>query len=89
MNRLFMLGIAALAVASVAIAEDIPWTYDTSKRVAETVSSEQATVQLFDTRFVSSRTLDIVDIDSRFYAWGVSAPGGLDSTPKGVMIIIR
>lgn len=89
MNRLFMLGIAALAVASVAIAEDIPWTYDTSKRVAETVSSEQATVALFDSRFSSLRALDIDDLDSRFCDWGVSAPGGLDSTPKGVMIIIR
>lgn len=89
MKRLCLIGLVALAFACVALAEDIPWTYDTSKRVPETVSSGQATMAPFDSRCTGQGASAADAFDSRFGDWGESEPCGLDSTPAGVVIIVR
>ena len=89
MKRFCLIGLAALAIAGVAVAEDIPWTYDTSKRVPETVSSGQTTMTPFDSRCTGQGASAADAFDSRWSDWGESEPRGLDSTPAGAIIIIR
>ena len=89
MKRFCLIGLTALAIAGVAVAEDIPWTYDTSKRVPETVSSGQATLAPFDSRCTGQGASAADAFDSRWSDWGESEPRGLDSTPAGAIIIVR
>ena len=68
----FGMAFAALAVSAFADADD--WVYDTSARPLETVSAGEA---VFSGVF-----------DSRWRDCEESEPGGLDMTPRGIMLIV-
>ena len=85
-----MIGLLTLVVAGVAVAEEIPWTYDDSRRVPETVSTGQATLTGFDSRCTSSQASPEDSLDSRFCDRGESETTGLVSTPPtGMAIVVR
>ena len=89
MKSIRITGLLALVVAGVAMAEEIPWTYDDSRRVPETVSTGQATLACFDSRCMSSQASPEDSLDSRFCDQGESESTGLDSTPAGIILIVR
>ena len=92
MNRrkIALAGALSLALSLLAFAEGIPeWKWDESQHPADVKDAEPSAataiaVATFDVQGSSSRAFDSV-----FSDWGASVEIGLDSLPRGMLLIVR
>ena len=91
MNRrkIALAGVLSLALSFLAFAEIPTWKWDESQHPADVKDAEPSAataiaVATFDVQGSSSRAFDSV-----FSDWGASVEIGLDSLPRGMLLIVR
>ena len=91
MNRrkIALAGVLSLALSFLAFAEIPAWKWDESQHPADVKDAEPSAataiaVATFDVQGSSSQAFDSV-----FSDWGASVEIGLDSLPRGMMLIVR
>ena len=89
-RKIALAGALSLALSLLAFAEGIPaWKWDESQHPADVKDAESSAataiaVAAFDVQGSSSQAFDSV-----FFDWDASKEIGLDSLPRGMMLIVR
>ena len=88
--RSLLLSLAA-GFAAVATADEVPWTYDTSKRTEPVPQSAvSATVPSLAARNVAvAESAASSDLDAWVYSFALLRGLSIDASPLGIAIIIR
>lgn len=89
--RLLLLSCAVGLAAVSAFADEVPWTYDTSKRVETPPQSAVSTVvlPLVARNVVAAESDAASELDAWVYSFALLRGLNVDASPLGIAIIIR
>lgn len=79
----------AISLALPTLAEDIPWTYDTSGRTEPQPVTGEGTMKGLDAKARGFDDGDDITVDKWYWSMEYSNECDVDSTPAGMMMIIR
>ena len=91
MRSLLLSCAVGLAAAVSAFADEVPWTYDTSKRVETPPQSAVSTVamSLVARNVVAAESDAASELDAWVYSFALLRGLSVDASPLGIAIIIR
>ena len=91
MRSLLLSCAVGLAAAVSAFADEVPWTYDTSKRVETPPQSAVSTVvlPLVARNVVAAESDAASELDAWVYSFALLLGLNVDASPLGIAIIIR
>ena len=91
MRSLLLSCAVGLAAAVSAFADEVPWTYDTSKHVETPPRSAVSTVAkpLVARNVVAAESDAASELDARVYSFALLRGLSIDASPRGIAIIIR
>ena len=91
MRSLLLSCTVGLTAAVSAFADEVPWTYDTSKRVETPPQSAVSTVAmpLVARNVVAAESDAASELDAWVYSFALLRGLSIDASPRGIAIIIR
>ena len=80
-----------VGLAAAVLADEVPWTYDTSKRVETPPQSAVSTVArpLVARNVVAAESDAASELDAWVYSFALLRGLNIDASPRGIAIIIR
>lgn len=80
-----------VGLAAAVLADEVPWTYDTSKRVETPPQSAVSTVAmpLVARNVAAAESAAPSDLDAWAYSFALLRGLSIDASPRGIAIIIR
>lgn len=91
MRSLLLSCAVGLAAAVSAFADEVPWTYDTSKRVETPPQSAVSTVAmpLVARNVIAAESDAVSELDAWVYSFALLLGLNVDASPLGITITIR
>ena len=91
MRTLLLSCAVGLAAAVSAFADEVPWTYDTSKRVETPPQAAVSTVAmpLVARNVVAAESAAASELDAWVYSFALLRGLSIDVSPRGITIVIR
>ena len=91
MRSLLLSCAVGLTAAVSAFADEVPWTYDTSKRVETPPLSAVSTavLPLVARNVAAAESAALSDLDAWAYSFALLRGLSIDASPRGIAIIIR